>query len=683
MIDNGLPQPVIYHMPASKTVIAEYEKLKREIEEHNHRYYVLDAPTISDAAFDKLFDRLLDIEKEHPDFVTLDSPSQRVGAAPSKKFQSVPHRVQMLSLQKVTSPEEFRDFDRRVHDGLGTESDIEYVTEPKLDGLAVELIYENGMFTLGSTRGDCTTGEGITPNLRTIRNIPLRLSEPTAKKYPLLEIRGEVIMRRSAWEKLNARLEEQGIAPLANTRNGAAGSLRQLDPKITASRPLIFYAYGISDTNLPALSRQSEVMRLLKAEGFTVNEHIGQAKGVDAVEKQFARLDQIRPSLDYDIDGMVVKVDSFAQQETLGQVSRAPRWAVAWKFTAEIAETVLEGVLFSVGRTGVVTPVAQLKPVRVSGVIVSNASLHNEDELNRLDARIGDTVRIRRAGDVIPEVIEVVVEKRPKSTSRVKFPKACPSCGDPIVRPEGEAAWRCLNAECPAQLEGHITHFASKGGFDIEGLGEKLAHQLIAEGLVKSPADIFFLTKEQLLTLDLFGDKKAENLLQAIERSRAVGLPRVIFALGIIGVGETVAKLLASSLGSIEALSSATLEQLQQIEGIGPIIAENIYRFFQSPHNRHMLARMSEGGVLFPQHQTTTRSTTLAGKTFVITGTLSKPRDEFKRIIEENGGKVSGSVSKKTDYLLCGLDAGSKLENAKSLGVAVLDEEQFRHLLGL
>ncbi len=683
MIDNGHLQPVNYRMPASKAVITEYEKLKKEIEGHNHRYYVLDAPTISDAAFDKLFDRLLEIEKEHPNLVTLDSPSQRVGATPSKKFQSVPHRVQMLSLQKVTSLEEFRDFDRRVHEGLGTESDIEYVTEPKLDGLAVELVYENGLFTLGSTRGDGTTGEGITPNLRTIRNIPLRLSESTAKKYPLLEIRGEVIMRRSAWEKLNARLEEQGIAPLANTRNGAAGSLRQLDPKITASRPLIFYAYGVSDTNLPGLIRQSEVMRLLRAEGFTVNEHIGQAKGVDSVEKQFARLDQIRNSLDYDIDGMVVKVDSFAQQETLGQVSRAPRWAVAWKFIAEVAETVLEGVLFSVGRTGVVTPVAQLKPVRVSGVIVSNASLHNEDELNRLDARIGDSVRIRRAGDVIPEVIEVIVEKRPKSTTRVKFPTACPSCGDPIVRPEGEAAWRCLNAECPAQLEGHITHFASKGGFDIEGLGEKLAHQLIAEGLVKSPADIFFLTKEQLLTLDLFGDKKAENLLQAIERSRAVGLPRVIFALGIIGVGETVAKLLATSLGSIEALSSATLEQLQQIEGIGPIIAENIYRFFQSPHNRHMLAHMSAGGVQFPKHQTTTRSTTMAGKTFVITGTLSKPRDEFKRIIEENGGKVSGSVSKKTDYLLCGSDAGSKLENAKTLGVSILDEDQFRRLLGL
>jgi DNA ligase (NAD+) len=378
---------------------------------------------------------------------------------------------------------------------------------------------------------------------------------------------------------------------------------------------------------------------------------------------------------------MVIKVDSFGQQGVLGQVSRAPRWAVAWKFVAEIAETILEGVLFSVGRTGVVTPVAQLKPVRVSGVIVSNASLHNEDELKRLDIRIGDTVRIRRAGDVIPEVIEVVAEKRPKSATPVIFPTVCPSCGDPIVRPEGEAAWRCLNAGCPAQLEGHLTHFASKGGFDIEGLGEKLARQFIANDLVQNPADIFFLTKEQLLPLELFGDKKADNLLDAINRSRSTELPRIIYALGIIGVGETVAKLLASALGSVSAIEAASLEHLQQIEGIGPIIAENIYQFFSNSRNRQMIERMSQGGVVFPSYQTRARSSSFAGKTFVITGTLSKPRDEFKKMIEENGGKVSGSVSKKTDYLLCGSDAGSKLENAKTLGVTVLDEDQFLKML--
>ncbi len=668
-------------MPPSKAILSEYNRLKQEIEAHNYRYYVLDTPAISDEAFDRLFDRLIEIEKQFPELVTLDSPSQRIGATPSKKFPAVPHRVQMLSLQKVTSMEEFIDFDRRVREGLESSNEIEYATEPKLDGLAVELVYQDGMLTTGSTRGDGSVGEGITPNLRTIRNIPLRLSPSVAKSYPLLEVRGEVIMRRSAWEKLNQRLEEQGIAPLANPRNGAAGSLRQLDPRITASRPLLFFAYGISETSLTGLPDQSSVMRLLKSEGFAINEHIATATGAYKVAAQFARLEQIRPTLDYDIDGMVVKVNSFAQQQTLGQVSRAPRWAVAWKFTAEIAETVLEGVLFSVGRTGVVTPVAQLKPVRVSGVMVANASMHNEDELKRLDIRIGDTVRIRRAGDVIPEVIEVVTEKRPKRAEAVVFPKNCPSCNSPIVRPEGEAAYRCVNVGCPAQLEGHLTHFASKGGFDIEGLGEKFARQMIADGLVKNPADIFFLTKEQLLTLDLFGDKKADNLLAAIERSRSTPLPRVIFALGIIGVGETVAKLLASALGTIGSLRSATLEELQHIEGVGPIIAANIYEFFRNSKNQEMLEKMARGGVQFPPHRQRARSTRFAGKTFVITGTLSKPRDEFKRLIEENGGKVAGSVSKKTDYLLCGADAGSKLENAKSLGVSVLDEDSFLKLL--
>ncbi|MCM2273075.1 MAG: NAD-dependent DNA ligase LigA [candidate division Zixibacteria bacterium] len=668
-------------MPPSKAILSEYDRLKQEIEAHNYSYYVLDSPAISDEAFDRLFDRLIEIEQQFPDLVTLDSPSQRIGATPSKKFPAVPHRIQMLSLQKVTSMEEFVDFDRRVREGLESRSEIEYATEPKLDGLAVELVYQDGMLTTGATRGDGSVGEGITPNLRTIRNIPLRLSPQVAKSYPLIEVRGEVIMRRSAWEKLNLRLEEQGIAPLANPRNGAAGSLRQLDPRITASRPLLFFAYGISETSLTGLPDQSSVMRLLKSEGFTINDHIATAVGADKVAAQFAQLERIRPTLDYDIDGMVVKVNSFAQQQTLGQVSRAPRWAVAWKFTAEVAETTLQSVLFSVGRTGVVTPVAQLKPVRVSGVMVANASLHNEDELERLDIRIGDTVRIRRAGDVIPEVIDVVADKRPKRAEAVVFPENCPSCNSPIVRPEGEAAYRCVNVGCPAQLEGHLTHFASKGGFDIEGLGEKFARQMIADGLVKNPADIFFLTKEQLLTLDLFGDKKADNLLAAIERSRSTPLPRVIFALGIIGVGETVAKLLATAFGTIGSLRSATLEELLHVEGVGPIIAANIYEFFRNRKNQEMLEKMARGGVQFPPHHQRARSTRFAGKTFVITGTLSKPRDEFKRLIEENGGKVAGSVSKKTDYLLCGADAGSKLENARSLGVSVLDEDSFLKLL--
>ncbi|MEW6050039.1 MAG: NAD-dependent DNA ligase LigA [Candidatus Zixiibacteriota bacterium] len=664
-----------------KKLLAEYEQLKQQLNHHNYRYYVLDQPEITDADYDRLFDRLVTIEKEHPELATLDSPSQRVGATPSKKFAPVRHRVQMLSLQKVTSTEEFAEFDRRVHEGLDVTADIEYVTEPKLDGLAVELVYEKGLLVLGSTRGDGSVGENVTVNLRTVKNIPLRLSARAAAMYPLLEVRGEVIMRRSAFEKLNAKLTAQELPPLANTRNGAAGSLRQLDPKITASRPLLFYAYGISATDLSGLETQQKTIDFLKGEGFRVNEHIEPVRGVDHAAKVFEKLTQLRPTLDYEIDGMVVKVNRFTDQVRLGQVSRAPRWAVAWKFAAELAETILEDVEFSVGRTGVITPVAKLKPVRVSGVTVSNASLHNEDELKRLDIRIGDAVVVRRAGDVIPEVVEVITEKRHKDARSVRFPTQCPSCGEPISRPEGEAAHRCVNAACPAQLEGRLIHFASKGGFDIEGLGDKLARQLISNALVSDPADVFFLTKEQLLPLDLMGDKKAENLLEGIGRSRAVGLPRIIYALGIIGVGEAAAKLLADHFGMFERLAAASLDELQNINGIGPEIAQNIVDFFAGPHNRGMIEKLHRGGVEFPPYKTTTKKGKLLGKTFVITGTLSQPREHFKDMIEKNGGKVAGSVSKKTDYLLCGEDAGSKLDNAKKLGVKIIDETAFQSLL--
>ncbi len=663
------------------SIIVEYEKLKSDIERHNRLYYVEDKPSISDAAYDKLYDRLLEIEKQHPSLLTPDSPSQRVGAAPSKKFAPVPHRVAMLSLQKVTTAEEFAEFDRRAHDLLGDIGDIEYLVEPKLDGLAVELVYENSILTVGSTRGDGSIGENITPNLRTIRNIPLKLSQTTAKKYPLLEIRGEVIMRRSSFEKLNTQLTERGEQPLANTRNGAAGSLRQLDPKVTNSRPLIFYAYGISDTDLPGLSSQSQVIDFLKAENFTVNDRAELSTGIAGVQKAFDKLSAARPKLDYDIDGMVVKVNRFDYQKTLGQISRAPRWAVAWKFAAEQGETILEDVEFSVGRTGTVTPVAKLKPIRLSGVMVSNASLHNEDEVARLDIHYGDTVVVRRAGDVIPEVMEVVIDKRPKGAKKVTYPKKCPSCGDQIVRLDGEAAYRCLNTACPAQIEGRIIHFASKGGFDIEGLGDKLAKQLNEKSLIHDPADIFFLTKDQLLTLDLMADKRAKNLLDAIDRSRGADLSRIIYALGIIGVGETAAKLLADELATFESLESASVESLQEIPGVGPIIAANIVRFFEHEANRKMITKLRRGGVQFPQRKKRTATGAFVGKTFVITGTLSKPRDHFKELIESQGGKTSDSVSKRTDYLLCGEDAGSKLEKAKTLGVKILDEAEFLKLL--
>ncbi len=659
----------------------ELSRLRALINEHNRRYYVEDNPTISDAEYDRLFDRLLEIESQYPELVTPDSPSQRVGAQPSKKFDPVEHRVPMLSLQKVTTREQFEDFNRRVTEGLERTGDIEYVTEPKLDGLAVELVYRNGVFELGSTRGDGATGENITPNLRTIHSIPLRLSDAAAKKYPLLEVRGEVILRLSDFHRINEKLRAEDKPPLANPRNGAAGSLRQLNPKITASRPLLFYAYGISDWRLDGLRSQRDVFAFLSEEGFRVNDLVAYPKGVDAVERIFEQLTDRRRTLDYEIDGMVIKVNDFADQETLGQISRAPRWAVAWKFAAELAETVLNDVEFSVGRTGQVTPVAKLEPVRVAGVTVSNASMHNEDEVNALDARIGDTVVIRRAGDVIPEVVEVVREKRPKNARPIIFPRNCPSCNSELVRPEGEAAWRCLNLACPAQVEGRLIHFASKGGFDIEGLGDKLARQLILAGLVKDPADLFYLTKEQLLPLELMADKRAANLIAAIDHSRSAELPRVVYALGIFGVGEAAARLLAAQYGTIEKLADASAENLVSIPGIGPVIAATVHEFFAHEDTRRMLTKMRDGGVVFPEHKSVRSGGPLAGKTFVITGTLSRPRSHFKNLIEQNGGIVTGSVSQNTDYLLCGADPGSKLDKAKKLGTTVLDEDAFEKLL--
>lgn len=664
-------------------VCQEYDDLKRQVEYHGQRYYVEDSPEISDLDYDALFDRLLALEEKYPELVTPDSPSQRVGAAPSKKFEPVKHRFQMLSLQKVTTVEEFEEFDRRVKKLLETEDEIEYVVEPKLDGLAVELVYRDGILELGSTRGDGTTGENITPNLKTIGTVKLSLSEEATRKYPLLEVRGEVIMMRSHFLELNKRLEKEGTPPLANPRNGAAGSLRQLDSRITAKRRLTFLAYGISESNLDDLTTQTSVFDFLKQQGFKINEHIRKVTGQQAVAKCFAELEELRPKLDYDIDGMVIKVNSFAQQQILGQISRAPRWAVAWKFTAELAETVLQDVEFSVGRTGAITPVAKLQPVRVGGVTVSNASLHNEDELARLDVRIGDSVVVRRAGDVIPEVVEVVTEKRPKRARKVKFPSVCPSCGEDIFRPEGEAAFRCVNAACPAQLRGHLFHFASKGGFDIEGLGEKLANQLIEQGLVHDPADLFKLTVDDLLPLELMGQKKAENLLAGIDKSRTVALPRIIYALGIPGIGETASKILAEHAGTFERLQVLSVEELTAIDGIGPVLAEGIVRFFESESNHEMVRKLRDGDVIFPEYQTESRSdSVISGKTFVITGTLTQPRNHFKQMIESLGGKVSGSVSKSTDYLLCGENPGSKRSKAETLGVEILSEDDFTQLVG-
>ncbi len=670
-------------MPApDRNITEELARLRKEIEEHNRRYYLEDRPTISDTEYDSLFDRLLDIERQYPELVTPDSPSQRVGAVPSEKFQTIEHRIPMLSLQKVTTGTEFAEFDRRVRRALETDDDVTYVCEPKLDGLAVELVYEKGLLALGSTRGDGRTGENITANLKTIRSIPLRLSESLAETYPLLEVRGEVVMHLAAFRKLNAALAADGRPVLANPRNAAAGSLRQLDPAITASRPLIFYAYGISDKDLPGLDSQAQAMTLLRDEGFLVNKLISRRTGVEQVTAAFEELLRERPGLDYEIDGMVIKVDRFDYQRRLGQIARAPRWAVAWKFAAEEAPTVLVDVEFSVGRTGVVTPVAVLEPVKVSGVMVSHASLHNEDELRRLDPRRGDIVIVRRAGDVIPEVVQVRLDRRTEGTPRIEFPDTCPSCNQPIHRAEGEAAYRCANAACPAQLEGRLFHFASKRGFDIEGLGAKLARQLISRGLVHSPADLYCLTRDQLLDLDLMGGKRAQNLLDQIEQSKSTPLARAIYAFGIPGVGESAATALSEHFRDLDKLRSAGPEELTGIEGIGPTIADNITTFFRNAANSEMLDRIKAAGVTLAPPETADLSRSpLSGRSFVITGTLSRPRSHFKEILSRAGGKVTGSISGKTDYLLCGESPGSKLDQARKLGVTIIDEEALDRLL--
>ncbi|MBN4076229.1 NAD-dependent DNA ligase LigA [Gemmatimonas aurantiaca] len=676
---------------ASEKHRTQHSKLNVEIERHNRLYYVLDAPEISDTEYDQLFDELLTLEKQYPNLTTPQSPSQRVGAKPALKFSKVTHRERMLSLQKVTNEEEFAEFDRRVREGLfgkdnAESNEVEYHIEPKLDGLAVELVYADGALTVGSTRGDGAIGETITANLKTIKSIPLTLhNQAKAELWKRLEVRGEVFMRIPDFEKLNSRLESENLPQLANPRNGAAGSLRQLDSAITASRPLSFYVYGcLSDDSAftERYSSQSAILEYLDALGFPVNNKHLLVTGVSGVSEAFADLEQSRAKLGYEIDGMVIKVNNLAQQKQLGVISRAPRWAVAWKFPAEEAITTVVDVIFSVGRTGVVTPVAKLAPVQVGGVTVTNASLHNEDQLNELDVRIGDYVIIRRAGDVIPEVRETLFERRTETLKKIRFPKKCPSCNESISRAEGESAQKCVNPLCPAQLAGKLFHFASKPAFNIDGFGEKLAAQLVEHTLINTPADLFALTKNDLLPLELMGEKKAENLLSAISASKKNSLASALNAFGVAGIGETAALSLAESFGSIKSLQSATVENLLEIDGIGPHIAESAHAFFADSRNKTMIHQMLELGVTFAHEKRKATSALFAGKLFVITGTLSNPRDYYKALIEEHGGKTSGSVSKNTDYLLAGEKAGSKLAKAEKLGVTVLDEDAFTKLIG-
>lgn len=658
-------------------------RLRSEIEDHNYRYYVLDAPTISDAGFDALMRELQALEARHPELVTTDSPTQRVGAAPSPEFRTVRHRVPMLSLANAFSDDEAEAFDRRVRDGLGV-AEVEYSAEPKFDGLAISLEYEAGAFAAGATRGDGSEGEDVTANLRTIRSIPLRLRAAHAPR--LLEVRGEVIMLKRDLAKLNERQRAHGEKEFVNPRNAAAGSLRQLDARVTASRPLRFYAYGLGEVDGATLpEKHSAVLDWLADLGLAVAGEREVVRGAAGMLSFYRALAAKRAALPYDIDGVVYKVNSLAQQAALGFVSRAPRFAVAHKFPAEEATTEVTGIEVQVGRTGAITPVARLAPVFVGGVTVTNATLHNEEEVRRKDVWRGDTAVVRRAGDVIPEVVRVAKPGPRRAADRFHMPTHCPECGSAVVRLPDEATARCSGGLfCPAQRRQALLHFASRRAMDIEGLGEKLVDQLVGGGLVSTAADLYTLDLEELSALERMGEKSAQNLLTALERSKQTTLARFVYALGIRNVGEATAKDLARHFGSLDRVLEADEAMLEKVPDVGPVVAKSIRSFFSEPHNLAVVRSLRERGVRWDEGPGAARpeTGTLAGKTFVLTGTLPNlSRDQARELIEARGGKVAGSVSKKTDFVLAGDEAGAKLAKARELGIQVLDEDRLRQLL--
>jgi DNA ligase (NAD+) len=688
---------------AGASVQRRAAELREQIREHDHRYYVLDDPSISDAAYDRLFAELQQLESAHPELLSADSPTQRVGGAPRADFAPVRHRSPMLSLRKVTDENELRDFDRRVREGLGREA-VDYTAEPKLDGLAVSLTYEDGVLARGATRGDGETGEDITENLKTLRAIPLRLRG--SKPPKLVEVRGEVYLPWAGFRKMVKDAEARGDKPPVNPRNAAAGSVRQLDPKVTAARPLAFYAYGAyvdggrGHGPLPQLG--SEVLGQLREWGFPVSELVETVKGADGCVKYFARIAGKRARLGFDIDGVVFKLDTLAGREELGAVSREPRWAVAYKFAAEEAETQVQNIEFQVSRTGALNPVARLKPVFVGGATVSNATLHNMDEVDRKDVRIGDTAVIRRAGDVIPELVRVVPGKRPRDAHKVVVPKKCPVCGGKVEREEGEINPRCTNGlSCRAQLHGALMHFVSRRAIDIDGLGDKLLLQLVEQKLVASPADIYRLDVETLAGLERMGEKSAQNLVDAIARSRDTTFARFLYALGMPDAGEATARELARHFGTLEALLEAAradaptahaekekerCPQLRAVPDVGPVVAAHISHFLTEQRNLDVIAQLvaapPKGAGLRWEAPRRAASGPLLGKTLVLTGTLpGLSRDEASALIEANGGKVAGSVSKNTDYVVAGAEAGSKLAKAEKLGVAVIDLAGLKRLI--
>ena len=671
-------------MPA-KDAAKQIEALRDKIRHHEYLYYVIDRPEISDFEFDQLMQQLQQLEAEHPNLITSDSPTQRVGGKPREGFVKVRHSSPMLSLDNTYSEEELRAWERRVHELTGRK-DVDYVCELKLDGMSLSLGYDDGQLVRGVTRGDGTTGEDVTLNVRTVRSIPLSVPKEKLKKSglpPNFEVRGELLMPTAAFKRLNEDRERNGLSTFANPRNFTAGTVRQLDPNITAQRPLDFFAYMLLESGHTFFGQHSETLDALDTAGFKVNQHRKLVHSMEEVWKFIRQWEEKRDSLPYEIDGIVVKVNRTALQDELGFTGKAPRWAIAYKYAARAGITKLEGVRWQVGRTGKLTPVAELTPVPIGGTTVRNATLHNVDEIERLGVKIGDYVQVERGGDVIPKVAKVIEDTdHPRGTQEIEVPEKCPVCGTKVVRTEGEVDYRCVNANCPAKLMGTILHFASRGVMNIDGMGESLVNQLIDRGLVKNVADIYDLTKKDLLSLERFADKSAQNILDEIESSKKLPLERVIYGLGIRMVGERTAQFLAEHFGSMEALANASVEDLQEVNEVGPRIAESIAEFFSNPANRKLIERLGQAGLAF-KGQKKERGTKLAGKTFVLTGTLAHySRDQAKKLIEDAGGKVTGSVSKKTDYVVAGADAGSKLDKARELGVAVIDEKEMEKLAG-
>ena len=663
------------------TAEARILELRREIEQHNRLYYVFDRPELSDADYDLLFLELLDLEAQFPELVTPDSPSRRVGGKPLDKFSQVAHRLPMLSLENAFNEEDLRSFDARVKRKLALPPghQLEYVCEPKLDGLAVSLTYENGNLATGATRGDGTTGEDVTLNLRTVKSIPLRFA--TDQPPSLIEVRGEVFLPLEAFRKMNLDREENGEEPFANPRNAAAGSIRQLDQKVTARRPLAIFCYAPGEVEGLEFHSQTEFLSTIRQWGLPVNPLIRICLGVAEVSAYYREMTEKRESLPYEIDGVVVKVDSFALQKELGEKSRSPSWAIAWKFPPRQAVTQVEDIVPQVGRTGVITPTAHLKPVEVSGVTVSRATLHNWEEMERKDIRIGDTVVVERAGDVIPAVVSVLADRRSGDERPLPIPARCPECGSEVVRIPGEVAVRCMGLSCPAQIRESIIHFASRGAMDIEGLGDKFIEQLLKLGLAKNVADLYYLTRDDFMQFERMGEKLAENLLGAIERSKERALARFIYALGIRHVGEHTARLLANAFGTIDNLERAMEAELISIREIGPQVCQSILTFFHNRENLRVIERLLAAGVKPPAEEKKVGGR-FTGKTFVFTGALTRfTRDEAKLLVENEGGHAAGSVSKKTDFVVAGAEAGSKLEKASKLGVRVLSEEEFSKMI--